>query len=120
MAQKLTSLRSVLCKEEGNVKQFFDEFVRQDEWDMASMFVCDYLLERTAQAAAAEVIQQIEALHEAMAVVDTCVADLRRKAGLPVGKTLHGVGFGRLQKICQCLPQLPSEWHVGKLRDGTS
>lgn len=70
MVQKLTSLRPVLCNEEGNVKQFFDEFVRPDGWEMALHVVCDYLLERTAQAAVTAVIQQIEALHEAMAVVD--------------------------------------------------
>jgi len=81
MAQKLSSLRPLLSMGGDNVNLFFDDFVREYEWGLALHVVCDYLLEPKTQAAPTAVIQQIEALHEAMGIVDSCTADLRRKAG---------------------------------------
>ena len=85
MKAKLSLLRPVLSTG-GDVKwsDFFDEFVEQHEWELALHVVCDYLLEPTTQAPPAAVTQQIQTLHEAMEIEDTCVADLRRKAGQPV------------------------------------
>lgn len=81
MEQKLTSLRDVLFDGQGlDTHQVFDEFVREHEWGLALHVVCDYLLEPMAQAAPEAVMQQIQSLHEVMAIEDTCVADLRRKA----------------------------------------
>jgi len=85
MAQKLISLKPVLTAGGDDVNQFFDDFVREHEWGLALHVVCDYLLEPEVQAVPLAVIQQIEALHEAMGIVDTCATDLRRKAGQPVG-----------------------------------
>jgi len=79
--QKLTSLGTVLS--EGRslaAHQVFDEFVREHEWGLALHVVCDYFLESTVQAAPEAVMQLIQSLHEAMAIEDNCVADLRRKA----------------------------------------
>jgi hypothetical protein len=81
MAQKLGNLKPLLSTGGDDVNQFFDDFVREQEWGLALHVVCDYLLERKTQTAPTAVIQQIEALHEAMGIVDTCAADLRRKAG---------------------------------------
>jgi len=84
--QRLTSLRAVLSEGQGlNAHQIFDEFVREHEWGLALHVVCDYLLEPATQAAPIAVIQQIQILHEAMAIEDTCVADLRAKAEQDVG-----------------------------------
>jgi len=81
MAQKLGSLKPLLSAGGDDVNQFFDDFVREQEWGLALHVVCDYLLERKMQTApTTAVIQQIEALHEAMGIADTCAADLRRKA----------------------------------------
>ena len=81
MEQKLTNLRAVLSEGQAlDAHQVFDEFVREHEWGLALHVVCDYLLEPTTQAAPEAVMQQIQSLHEVMAIEDTCVADLRRKA----------------------------------------
>jgi|SRR5208282_821629 len=82
MKAKLLPLRAVLPTG-GDVKwsEIFDEFVEQHEWELALHAVCDCLLEPKSHAAPAAVIRQIETLHEAMGIVDACVADLRRKVG---------------------------------------
>lgn len=84
MSQKLGSLRPVLpTGGDLNSPLVFDEFLREHEWGLALHVVCDYLLEPTTQAVPTAVIQQIQTLHEVMGIQDTCVADLRRKAGQP-------------------------------------
>ena len=80
MVRKLASLKPLLSTGGDDLNQLFDDFVRQHEWGLALHLVCDYLLEPTAQAASEAVIQQIQSLHEAMEIEDTCVADLRGKA----------------------------------------
>ena len=82
MKGKLSRLRAVLLTG-GDVSfsKLFDEFVQEGEWELALHVVCDYLLEPNTQAAPPTVIQQVQALHEAMRVEDSCVADLQRKAG---------------------------------------
>ena len=81
MKEKLARLRAVLSTGKGfNFLEIFDEFVREHEWELALHVVCDYLLEPTTQAVPAAVIQQIQILHEAMRIEDTCVADLRGRA----------------------------------------
>jgi hypothetical protein len=84
--EKLARLRAMLSTAGGfNSSEVFDEFVREHEWGLALHVVCDYLLEPTAQAAPEAVIQQIQSLHAAMGIEDTCVADLRGKAQQQVG-----------------------------------
>jgi len=86
MKEKLARIRAVLSEGgNANLSEIFDEFVREHEWGLALHVVCDYLLETTTQAAPAVVIQEIHTLHEIMRIEDTCVADLQRKAGQPVG-----------------------------------
>ncbi len=86
IGQKLTSLRAALSERQDlNAHRLFDEFVREHEWGLALHVVCDFLLEPTTPAASAALIQQIEALHKAMSIEDTCVADLREKAKQRVG-----------------------------------
>ena len=85
MAQKLGTLKPLLSTGGDDANQLFDDFVREQEWGLALHVVCDYLLEPKTQAAPTAAIEQIEALHETMGMEDTCAADLRRKAGQPVG-----------------------------------
>jgi hypothetical protein len=86
MKERVTSLRAVLSTTANvDFSKLFDEFVEHDEWGLALHVVCDYFLEPTSQAAPATVIQQIQILHEAMKIKDTCVADLGAKAGQQVG-----------------------------------
>lgn len=94
MEQKLTNLRAVLSEGQAlDAHQVFDEFVREHEWGLALHVVCDYRPEPTAPAAPEAVRQQIQSLHEVMAIEDTCVADLRRKAER-VGRALTLGGRG--------------------------
>jgi hypothetical protein len=81
MAQKLTKLKPVLAMANDEVNRFFEEFVREHEWELALHIVCDYLLEPETQAVSMDVIPEIEDLHAVMGILDTCGADLRRKAG---------------------------------------
>jgi hypothetical protein len=86
MKEALARLRAALSTGGGfNSSEIFDEFIQEHEWGLALHVLCDYLLQPTTQAASTAVIQQIRTLHEAMGIEDACVADLRVKAGQPVG-----------------------------------
>jgi hypothetical protein len=77
--QRLAGLRVVLeARRDSAWLAQFDEFIREHEWELALHVVCDHLLESTDHAERPEVLDQIAALHEAMAIEDTCVADLHR------------------------------------------
>lgn len=81
IAQELVILKPALSGAGDYVNQLFDEFVREDEWELALHLVCDYLLKPEIQAPQIAIIEQIENLHQLMKIVDGCAADLRRKAG---------------------------------------
>jgi hypothetical protein len=77
--QKLAGLRAVLeARQDSAWLAQFDEFIREHEWELALHVVCDHLLESKDHAERPEVLDQIAALHEAIGIKDTCVADLRR------------------------------------------
>ena len=80
MVRKLASLKPLLSTGGDDLNQLFDDFVREHEWELALHLACDYLLEPERQAAPTAAIQQIETLHEAMGIADTCVDELRGKA----------------------------------------
>jgi hypothetical protein len=84
MRRILASLRDIVPIEwNPNAIPLFDESIREHEWEVALHVVCDYLLEPATPPAPPEVIQQIQTLHRIMGIEDTCLADLRRKAGKP-------------------------------------
>jgi hypothetical protein len=87
MQQILASLRDIVPIEwNPNAIPHFDESIREHEWEVALHVVCDYLLEAATPPAQLVVIEQILILHRAMGIEDTCVADLRRKAGKPASQ----------------------------------
>jgi hypothetical protein len=82
MRQIFANLKSVLSTEwNPDAPAVFDEFLREHEWGLALHVVCDYLLEPATPPAAAELIEEIQGLHKAMGIEDSCAIDLRRKAG---------------------------------------
>jgi hypothetical protein len=81
MTLKLKNLSPLLPTAGNNAKEFFDDFVREHEWELALHVVCDHLLEPATKAAPINVIEEIGSLHKVMGLADNCAAALRRKAG---------------------------------------
>ena len=82
MRQIFANLKNVVStKWNSDAPAVFDEFIREHEWELALHVVCDYLLEPATPPAAPELIEDIQSLHKAMGIWDSCVTDLRRKAG---------------------------------------
>jgi len=82
MRQIFANLRNVVSTEwNSDAPAVFDELIREHEWELALHVVCDYLLEPATPPAAPELIEKIQSLHKVMGIEDSCVTDLRRKAG---------------------------------------
>ena len=82
MRQIFANLKNVVSTEwNPDAPAVFDEFIREHEWELALHVVCDYLLEPKTPSAPQELIEQIESLHRGMDIQDSCVTELRRKAG---------------------------------------
>ena len=82
LAAEIEGLRSVFPPSEQSAvaTRWFDEFLRENELELALHVVCDFLLEPEAPAASQQVQSVIEQLHTKMEIVDDCVARLRIKA----------------------------------------
>jgi hypothetical protein len=76
--KRLEFIRCVLpanCKEE----EVFDEFVCEHEFELALHIVCDYIRESNSDSVEQQIIEHIQYLHSAMAIVDDCVQRLTLK-----------------------------------------
>jgi hypothetical protein len=82
LRERLRDLRPVLLRNpcSQSYLEFFDEWVREYEFDLALHAVCDYLLEQNTVPENIT-IEQISSLHEAMDIQDECVNRLRLKTG---------------------------------------
>jgi len=76
----LKALRGVLEGRSGpgDYLQWFDEFLRECELDLALHSVCDYLLE-DGVGVEVSIVERIQALHALMNLDDDCVERLRSK-----------------------------------------
>lgn len=73
----LLPLRRLLS---GNTEagEIFDEFIEQNELELALHAICDFLLEREQVAVEERDVEAIEALHEQMQITDECCSAIRR------------------------------------------
>jgi len=81
--QILASLRNVVSNGmewNPDAHAVFDEFIREHEWSLALHVVWDCLLEQATLPEPA-LVEQIETLHDMMAIEDSCVMKLRQKRG---------------------------------------
>ena len=80
VAAQLQSLRLILLTEHGHsFLDLFDEFMREQEFELALHVVCDYILEPNFLTVSNTTVEQIRRLHTEMEIVDDCVEDLQNR-----------------------------------------
>ena len=80
VAAQLQSLRPMLLTEHGHsFLDLFDEFMREQEFELALHVVCDYILEPNFLIVSNATVEQILRLHTEMEIVDDCVEDLQNR-----------------------------------------
>jgi hypothetical protein len=78
VAAQLQSLRPILLTEHGHsFLDLFDEFMREQEFELALHVVCDYILEPNTLTVSNATVEEIRRLHTEMRIVDDCVEDLQ-------------------------------------------
>lgn len=82
LAAEIEGLRSLFPPSEQGAAaaKWFDEFLQENELDLALHAVCDFLLAPDAPPASPQIRSAIEGLHAKMEIVGDCVALLRHKA----------------------------------------
>jgi hypothetical protein len=60
-----------------NLKKSFDEFLAQNELEIALHVACDFLLRAQTKSVEDAILARIEAAHEAMVLKDDCIRRLR-------------------------------------------
>jgi hypothetical protein len=63
-----------------NLKKSFDEFLAQNELEIALHVACDFLLHAQTRPVENAILARIEAAHEAMVLKDDCISRLRSSA----------------------------------------
>ena len=86
---ELQALRMVFPTSDEGVKALrsFDEFLSENELELALHVACDSLLEPDSLPTSSEVISRLALLHSAMGIADDCVLRLQRKRT----NTAHGL-----------------------------
>jgi len=81
LANEVGELRHILTEkaDASGYLKFFDEFLGEHEFGLALHAVCDYLLESEVERIDCVTLEQIEALHSSMSVIDDCVQRMRTK-----------------------------------------
>ena len=80
VAAQLQSLRPILLTEHGHsFLDLFDEFMREQEFELTLHVVCDYILEPSFLTVSNATVEQIRRLHTEMEIVDDCVEDLQNR-----------------------------------------
>jgi hypothetical protein len=77
---QLQNLRPVLLTaRDRSLLELFDEFVGQDEFELALHVVCDFIVDSDSPQVSKSVLDQIQNLHSAMKIDDGCVQILQRR-----------------------------------------
>ena len=80
VAAQLQSLRPTLLTEHGHsFLDLFDEFMREQELELALHVMCDYILEANSLTVSIATVEQVRRLHTEMEIVDDCVEDLQNR-----------------------------------------
>ena len=80
LSARLAVLRPMLPDVPGDESlRWFDEFVREHEFDLALHVVCDYLIGPDGDPASSATVEKIRELHAAMKIEDDCVEQLAKK-----------------------------------------
>jgi len=80
VAAQLQSLRPIMLTEHGHsFLDLFDEFMREQELELALHVVCDYILEANSLTVSNATVEQVRRLHTEMEIVDDCVEDLQNR-----------------------------------------
>jgi hypothetical protein len=78
---QLKNLRPVLVTERSETfRDLFDEFLEHHEFEVALHTLCDFVLESDSPPVTTKILEQIQHLHAAMKINDSCVEQLRKKA----------------------------------------
>jgi hypothetical protein len=75
---QLQSLRPIMLTDHSHsFLDLFDEFMREQEFELALHVVCDYILEPNSPNVTKSTVEQIRRLHTAMEIADSCVEKLQ-------------------------------------------
>lgn len=59
--------------------EFFDEFLREQEFDLALHMVCDFVIDESVRQIDSAAVELIHAIHQSMAIQDDCVERIKAK-----------------------------------------
>jgi hypothetical protein len=78
---KLEELRPLLTGTVavGGYLEFFDEFVREQEFDLALHMICDFVIDENVPQIDPAVVERIRAIHQSMQIQDDCVERIKAK-----------------------------------------
>jgi hypothetical protein len=82
LTAELQTLRTLFTLSENGLAaaKWFDEFLSENELDLALHVVCDFLLEPATPPTSPELQARLEHLHSKMKIVDDCWIRLRQKS----------------------------------------
>jgi hypothetical protein len=63
---------------EGSSAEYFDDFLRADEFDLALHVVCDLVIEESIMTSE-HIVASIDELHQLMVIHDDCVTKIRKR-----------------------------------------
>ncbi len=79
LANRILQLRPLLSGAGDQTVEFFDEFLREHEFDSALHVICDFLIDSPAARISISTLNEIRDLHEEFRLEDECATKLEEK-----------------------------------------
>ena len=79
LANRIAKLRPVITSAGEEALELFDEFLRENELDLALHVACDYLVESPFNRISPSILNEIHNLHEILGQKDECIKNLEAK-----------------------------------------
>ena len=79
LAGRIAQLRPLINDGGSQTLYFFDEFLREQEFDLALHIICDFIIESPNICISGSVLNEIRDLHKQMELEDQCILDLEKK-----------------------------------------
>jgi hypothetical protein len=79
LTSRIAQLRRLIDDSGNQTLYFFDEFLREHEFDLALHVVCDFIIESPSVCISGSVLNEIRDLHKQMEIEDQCILDLENK-----------------------------------------
>lgn len=79
LTSRIAQLRPLIDDAGNQTLYFFDDFLREHEFDLALHLICDFLIESPTVCISRSVLSEIRDLHKRMKLEDQCVLELEKK-----------------------------------------